>query len=123
MEPQTQTEAELPEVTIDDVAKLDLRFGKVIAADRVPKSDKLIKMQVFFGTFERKILAGVGKTFDPEQLLGGTFLFITNLPPRKIMGLESHGMMFASGAAPDGLNLVCSTGNAVDPVPPGTKIG
>lgn len=105
-------------VTIDDVVKLDLRFGRVLSAERVPKSDKLIKMQVGFGEFERQILAGIGKTFEPEQVVGNTYLFITNLPPRKMMGQESHGMMFATGDT-DKLSLVQPSSEVV----PGAKIG
>jgi methionine--tRNA ligase beta chain len=83
-----------------DFTKLDLRVGLIETAERVPKSAKLIKMGVFFGDElgRRTICAGIGE--DPEfkvgALLGGHYLFLTNLPPRKMMGIESHGMMLAA---------------------------
>lgn len=99
-----------------DFQKVDLRFGTVQSAERVPKSDKLVKMLVSFGTETRQILAGVGKTFTPEQLIGEQFLFVVNLAPRKMMGLESHGMMLATGEA---TNLILVKPSW--PVEPGSK--
>jgi methionyl-tRNA synthetase len=94
------------EITFDDFIKVDLRIGLIKAAESVPKSDKLIKLQVSFGSYERTILAGIGKTFIPENLVGKEYLFVVNLAPRKIMGTESHGMMLAAGDELDKLSLV-----------------
>lgn len=122
-------ESPLPETTFDDFLKIDLRAGMILAADRVPKSDKLIRMEVDFGTFKRQILAGVGKTWRPEDLVGLSPLFVVNLAPRKMMGLESHGMLLAAGSDgepsegpgsyPTGLALLSPT----CPVQPGSKFG
>lgn len=84
-------------IDMNDFAKVDLRIGKVLSAERVPKSEKLLRMQVSFGDFQRQILAGVGKSYAPSDLLNKQFVFIVNLAPRKMMGHESHGMMLASG--------------------------
>lgn len=100
-------------LTFDEFMKVDLRVGTVTTAERVPKSEKLIRMDVSFGNFKRQILAGVGRTFQPEALVGKQFVFVVNLPPRKMMGLESHGMMLATGA-PESLVLISPSSLATD---------
>jgi len=88
-------------VTYEEFCKVDLRMGEVLEAERVPKSDKLLKLQVDFGPLgKRQILAGVGKSYEPHTLVGLRLLFVVNLPPRKMMGLESHGMLLAAGEPP-----------------------
>jgi len=94
------------EITYDDFMKVDLRVGKVVEAERVPKSTKLIRMQVDFGSFKRQILAGVGETFEVTDLISKQFTFVVNLAPRKMMGFESHGMMLATGEDSKHLSLV-----------------
>jgi methionyl-tRNA synthetase len=97
-----------PEVTVtfDEFCKVDIRVGTIVAAERVPKSDKLLKLQVHFGGLgDRQILAGIGKSFQPSDLIGFSFTFVVNLPPRKMMGLESHGMILATGT-PEALTLL-----------------
>jgi methionyl-tRNA synthetase len=85
-------------VTIDDFTKLDLRVGEVKSAERVPKSDKLLRLQVDLGPLGvRQILAGIGKHYAPEALVGKRIAVLANLPPRKMMGLESQGMVLAAG--------------------------
>jgi methionyl-tRNA synthetase len=107
-----------PPVAIDDFAKLDLRVAEVRAAERVPKSDKLLRLEVDLGPLgTRQILAGIGKHYTPEQLLGKRVAVLTNLPPRKMMGLESHGMVLAAG---DGALL--SVLQPSDEVPAGSTI-
>ena len=86
--------------TIDDLAKIELRLGLVKAAERVPKSDKLLKLQVDLGEPElRQILAGIGKTYEPEAMIGKRIVVVANLAPRKMMGLLSHGMVLAASDA------------------------
>lgn len=114
-------------ITIEDFLKLDLRAGKVIAADRVPKSKKLVRMDVDFGDFKRQILGGIGEHWAPEgdepgSLVGKTFLFVVNLPPRKMMGLESHGMILATSYNEDGQNHLTLL-VPFNEVPPGSKFG
>lgn len=105
-------------ITFEDFVKVELRFGKILSASRVPKSNKLIQMQVSFGALgDRQIVAGVGKTFEPEALVGKTYLFVTNLAPATLMGVVSHGMMLASGQ-PDALSLLTPSGE----VEPGSTV-
>jgi len=92
--------------TFEEFMKVDLRVGTIRSAERVPKSDKLLRLQVSFGSMgDRQILAGIGKTFEPSELVGHKSVFVVNLPPRKMMGLESHGMILATGA-PEALTLL-----------------
>ena len=93
-----------PQITIDDFAKIDFRAGKVLSAERVPKSDKLIKMQIDIGLETRQILAGIGKFYEPEQLVGKTVIVVANLQPAKLMGQESQGMVLA-GVFDGGLSV------------------
>lgn len=81
-------------ITIDEVAKVELVVGTIVECVAVEKSDKLLQMQVDFGVRgKRQILAGVKKFYQPEELIGQQAVFVYNLAPRKMMGLESHGMM------------------------------
>jgi methionyl-tRNA synthetase len=106
------------DVTIDDFVKIDLRVAEVKSAERVPKSDKLLKLQVDLGPLgTRQILAGIGKHYTPEELVGKHIAVIANLPPRKMMGLESQGMVLAAG---DG--DVLSVLNPARDVPVGSTI-
>jgi len=89
--------AEPAYIGIDDFAKVELRVGRVLAAERVPKSKKLLKLTVQDGpTSERTILAGVAESYEPEQITGRTIVFVANLQPRPMMGLVSHGMVLAA---------------------------
>jgi len=104
-------------IKIDDFMKVDLRVGKVLDAERVPKSDKLIKMLVDIGTEVRQIVGGIGKAYHPQELVGKTVVVVANLKPAKLMGIESQGMLLAAGD-PDTLKLA---GFEAD-VSPGTKV-
>ncbi len=84
-----------PEITYDEFAKVDLRTAKIIAAEPVPKSDKLLKIRIDMGE-ERTIVAGIGKDYRPEDLIGKTVVVVTNLKPVKLMGIESRGMLLAT---------------------------
>jgi methionyl-tRNA synthetase len=84
-------------ISIDDFAKIDLRVGKILSAERVPKSSKLLKLQVDLGTETRQILAGIGTKYEPEVLIGRLVAVVANLQPAKLMGLESQGMILAAG--------------------------
>jgi methionyl-tRNA synthetase len=99
---ENKTEAEqdkIPEIqnliTISDFAKVELKIGKVLGAERVKKSEKLIKLQVNTGE-ERQIVAGIGKAYSPEDLVGKKVVVVTNLQPAKLMGIESQGMILAA---------------------------
>jgi methionyl-tRNA synthetase len=82
-------------IGIEDFMKVDLRVGKIVAAERVVKSDKLVKLQVDIGTETRQVVAGIGKSYSPEELLGKTIVIVANLKPAKLMGIESQGMLLA----------------------------
>ncbi len=117
---EAEKAAALPaEITFADFQKVDIRSGQVLSCERVPKSDKLLKLQVDFGDVlgQRQILAGVGLSHPPEALAMNFYLFVVNLAPRKMMGLESHGMMLASGESPDKLDLVVTF------IPKGHRLG
>ncbi len=86
----------MKEITeFDNFAKLDLRAVKVLSCERVPKSDKLLKFIVDDGFGDRQVLSGIAKYYEPEQLVGKTLGMIINLAPRKMMGLESNGMIMS----------------------------
>ncbi|HNZ84167.1 MAG TPA: methionine--tRNA ligase subunit beta [Candidatus Pacearchaeota archaeon] len=83
-------------ITIEDVLKLDLRTAKVLEAQRVQGSEKLIKIQLSLGEESRQIVAGIGKAYEPEQLIGKTIIIVANLEPRDLMGYTSNGMLLAA---------------------------
>jgi methionyl-tRNA synthetase len=83
-------------VDADTFFKVDLRVGKILEAERVPKSDKLIRMKVDIGLEQRTIVGGIGKAYEPVDLLNRLVVVVANLAPRKLMGIESHGMLLAA---------------------------
>ena len=87
----------LPDVTIDEFAKCDMRVCKVLSCEAVKKSEKLLKFSLDDGSGKpRQILSGIHKFYEPEQLVGKTVVAILNLPPRKMMGQESNGMLLSA---------------------------
>ena len=87
-------------ITIDDFLKVDLRVAKVLTAEKVPNSRKLMKLSIDVGTEQRTLVAGIAEAYEPEQLVGRTVGIVFNLKPAKLMGIESNGMILA--ASPDG---------------------
>ncbi len=87
-------------IGIDDFMKVDLRVATVVTAERVPKSKKLVKLQVDVGAEQRTLVAGIAEAYEPEALVGRTVVIVANLQPAKLMGIESNGMVLA--ASPDG---------------------
>lgn len=83
-------------ISFDDFSKVELRVGTVLEAEEVDGSDKLIKQIVDFGDEKRQILSGIKKWYKPEDLVGKQFIYVTNLEPRMMMGLESAGMLLAT---------------------------
>lgn len=103
--------------TFDDFMKIDVRVGEIIKVEPVAKSEKLLKLEVYFGELgTRTILAGIAKHY--ANPVGLRALFVVNLAPRKMMGLESHGMILA-GHDPATGNITLAT---CDNVPAGTRI-
>jgi len=82
-------------ISIDDFMKVELRVARVLAAERVPKSKKLLKLQVDTGVDQRTIVAGIAEAYEPEALVGRTIVVVANLQPAKLMGIESNGMVLA----------------------------
>ena len=80
-------------ITFDDFAKLDIRIGTIIEAEKMPKSDKLLKFLIDDGFEKRVILSGIAKHYSPEEMLGKQVSFVANLAPRKMMGVDSNGMI------------------------------
>jgi methionyl-tRNA synthetase len=93
-----------PEIEYDDFAKVDLRVARILAAEAVPKSSKLIRLRIDIGE-ERTIVAGIGKDYKPEELVGKSIVIVANLKPARLMGVESHGMLLATDS-PEGLTLL-----------------
>jgi len=83
-------------ITIDDFAKIELRVGVVKVAERVPKADKLLRLEIDIGTEVRQVLAGIAEAYAPEALIGRKVVIVANLAPRKLRGLESNGMIVAA---------------------------
>ena len=104
--PQAATEAAAQgpqHITIDDFAKVELRVAQILVAERVPKADKLLRLEVDLRTEKRQILAGIAEYYEPEKLIGRKIVIVSNLAPRKMRGLESNGMLLAAsleGGAP-----------------------
>ena len=84
-----------PEIDYEEFTKVDLRVGKILAAEAVPKSSKLLKLKVDIGE-ERSIVAGIGKDYTPAELIGRKIVIVANLKPAKLMGVESYGMLLAT---------------------------
>ncbi len=103
-----------------DFAKVELRAAKILEAERIPKADKLLKLQVDLGTEKRQILAGIAQQFTPEELIGKTIVVVANLAPRTMRGLESQGMLLAASVTSDGppAGLLTVDGD----IPPGSII-
>ena len=112
--PQTSAPAQ---ITIEDFMKIQLKTAKVLSAERVPKSEKLLKLQVSLGDEQRQIVAGIGKRYEPESLVGKTIVIVANLKPAKLMGIESQGMVLAAGDS-EVRGLV----TFLEDVEPGTKV-
>ena len=96
-----------PEITIDEVDKLDLRTAKVVAAEEVKKSDKLLKLTLQMGDEQRTIVSGIRPKYLAEQMVGRTIVIVANLKPAKIRGVESQGMILAVGD--EGVDALLST--------------
>jgi len=110
-------------ISFEDFQKLDLRIAKILSAERVEGSDKLLKLEIDLGPSVssgqaiRQIVAGIAKDYNPEDITGKEIAVVTNLEPRKVFGLESNGMLLAADVEGKPVLLMPE----ID-VPPGTKI-
>ena len=99
-----------PEVSFDDFSKMDIRVGKVVKAERVEKSKKLLKLQVDTGIDVRTVMSGIAEYFSPEEVMGKQVTILVNLAPRKIMGVESQGMILMASNKDGSLKLLGAYG-------------
>jgi len=83
-------------VDIEDFKKLGLKIGRVIQAERINGSDKLLKLEIDLGNEKRQIVAGIGQSYQPEELINSEIIVVSNLEPKTIMSLESNGMLLAT---------------------------
>lgn len=96
-----------PTITLDDFKKIDLRIAKVLSAENVPKSEKLLKLQLEVGDQTKQVLAGIGQHYQPKDLVGKQLVVVANLQPAKLMGQESQGMILAATDSEGKLTVVC----------------
>ena len=102
-----------PQIAIDDFVKIDLRVAKIIVAERIPKADKLLRLEVDLGYEKRQILSGIAEWYQPEDLIGRNIVVIANLAPRKMRGLESHGMLLAASHGDHGKPVLATFGEEI----------
>ena len=108
-----------PNVAFDDFMKMDIRVGKVLECEKVPKADKLLKFKIDDGMGGRTIVSGIAKYYKPEDLVGKQVCFIANFEPRKLKGVESQGMILSAENADGSLVVIGPQGE----VKPGCKVG
>jgi len=108
------------QIKYSDFTKLDMRVGKVLFAEDIPESNKLLKLSVDFGDLgELQVLSGIKKWYLPEDLIGEKFVFLVNLEPREMLGLKSEAMILAVDSADEGRPFLFP----VDPdTAPGSKV-
>ena len=114
----TPVEPAKPEVSFDDFSKMDIRIGKILKAERVEKSKKLLKLQVDTGIDTRTVMSGIAEYFSPEAIIGKQVTILVNLAPRKIMGVESQGMILMASDNDGKLRLLQPS----EVVVPGSKV-
>lgn len=107
-------------INYEDFSKIKLKVAKVINVERVEGSEKLLKLEVSLGedSPHRQIIAGIGKAYTPEEIRGKNIVIVANLEPRKLMGLESQGMLLAGSIGEEGPTLLTTDG----PISPGAEV-
>jgi methionine--tRNA ligase beta chain len=104
-------------ITFDDFKKLDIRIGKILAAEKVEGTDKLLKLEIDFGIEKRELVAGIAEIYQPEQVIGKEIPVLMNLEPRTIRGIVSNGMILAADV--EGKPVLMHPDNEI---PPGSII-
>jgi methionyl-tRNA synthetase len=117
-EQQSAPQQEPQKISIDDVLKVDLRVAQILVAERVPKADKLLRLEVDLGYEKRQILAGIAQYYEPEKLVGRKIVIVANLAPRSLRGLESNGMLLAA-SLPNGAPVLAGF---LEEVPLGARL-
>ncbi len=118
-EKQSAAPQEPQQITIDDFVKVELRVAQILVAERVPKADKLLRLEVDLGYEKRQILAGIAQYYEPKKLIGRKIVIVANLAPRKMRGLESNGMLLAASLPPDGAPVLAGF---LEDVPLGARL-
>lgn len=106
-------------ITIEEFQKIELRVATIVAAERVPGADKLLKLQIDLGNEQRQLVAGIAKHYSPEELVSKQIVVVTNLQPAVIRGVESNGMLLAA-STDDQSQLALVT--LQRPVPNGSRV-
>ncbi|MCD6568846.1 methionine--tRNA ligase subunit beta [bacterium] len=104
-------------ISFSDFQKIELKVGRIVAAEKVENSEKLVKLEVDLGEEKRQLVAGIGKFYQPQELINKEIIVVANLEPKKLMGIESQGMLLA--ATGEGFISLLQPDKEV---PPGTKI-
>ena len=107
-----------PEIQYDDFARLDLKIGTILSAEKVAKTDKLLKLEVDLGYEKRVVVSGIALHFKPEDIVGKQVVVVANLAPRKMKGIESNGMILMSEGKDGKLIFV----NPDEKTPPGASV-
>jgi methionine--tRNA ligase beta chain len=92
----------MDQIKFEDFKKIDLRVAKIVFAEKVQDSEKLIRLELDLGGEKRQIVAGIGNKYQPEELVGKNIVIVANLEPRKLMGIESQGMLLAASNENEG---------------------
>jgi methionyl-tRNA synthetase len=104
-------------ISFKDFQKIELKVAKIIEAEKIEKSEKLLKLIVDLGDEKRQLVAGIAKYYRPEDLIGKEIVVVANLEPKKLMGIESQGMLLAANVDGEPVILIPEK-----EVPPGTKV-
>lgn len=104
----------IEEITIDEFKRVKLKVAKIIAAENVKKSDKLLKLQIDLGSEQRQLVAGIAKSYKPEELIGKKILIVANLKAAKLFGIESQGMILAVDTPEEGKVMIIEIDEAIE---------
>jgi len=116
---ETPTAPAIAQIGIEDFAKVELRVAQILVAERIPKADKLLRLEVDLGYEKRQILAGIAQYYEPEKLIGRKVVIVANLAPRKMRGLESNGMIVAASLGDQGAPVLAGF---LEDVPIGARL-
>lgn len=107
-----------PQIGLARFLEVELRTARIVAAERIPQADKLLRLEVDLGNERRQLVAGIARAYEPEALIGKTIIVVANLEPARIRGVESAGMLLA--AADDAGRPILATFD--EPVAPGARV-
>ena len=110
------------QIDIHEFGRIELKIAEVLLAERVPKSKKLLRLEVALGQERRQLVAGIGKSYEPEQLIGKKIVVVTNLKPAKLMGVESNGMLLAASFPGQGEEEAISLLTVDRPIDSGARV-